>query len=109
MAAGEDELEALVGKGGGVHGILRCLGHLEQPGLGGERAIAADAIDRPVARRRQQPGAGAGGDAVSRPALGRDREGLLSGLLGELEAAEEADQVGEDSAPFVSKDLVENR
>jgi hypothetical protein len=42
------------------------------------------------------------------PALRRDRERLLSGLLGELEAAEEADQAGEDAAPFVAEDLVED-
>jgi hypothetical protein len=29
---------------------------------------------------------------VPRPALGGDREGLLSGVLGEIEVAEEADQ-----------------
>jgi hypothetical protein len=43
------------------------------------------------------------------PALGGDRERLLSGLLGKVEAAEEADQAGEDAAPFVSEGLLENR
>jgi hypothetical protein len=49
------------------------------------------------------------GRAVPRPALGGDRERLLSGLLGQLEAAEEADQGGEDTTPFVPEDLLENR
>jgi hypothetical protein len=49
------------------------------------------------------------GRAVSRPALGCDRERLLSGLLGQLEAAEEADQAGQDTAPLVAEDLLENR
>jgi hypothetical protein len=46
---------------------------------------------------------------VSRPALGGQREGLLSGFLGEVEIAEEADQAGEDAAPLVAKDLLEQR
>jgi hypothetical protein len=48
-------------------------------------------------------------DAVPGPALGRDRERLLSGLLGQLEAAEEADQAGEDAPPLVAKYLLEDR
>jgi hypothetical protein len=30
----------------------------------------------------------------------------LGGLLGEVEVAEEADQVGEDTAPLVAEDLL---
>ena len=47
--------------------------------------------------------------AVAGPALGRDRERLLGGFLGEIEVAEEADQAGEDAAPLVAKDLLEQR
>jgi hypothetical protein len=43
------------------------------------------------------------------PTLGGDRERLLSGLLGEVEVAEVADQVGEDTAPLVAEDPVEDR
>jgi hypothetical protein len=32
----------------------------------------------------------------------------LSGFLGEVEVAEEADQCGEDAAPLVAEDLVED-
>jgi hypothetical protein len=39
--------------------------------------------------------------------LGRNRERLLRGFLGEIEVAEEADQTGEDAAPLVPKDLLE--
>ena len=92
-----------------VHGVLHRLGHVEQPGLRGQRAVAADAVDGPVARRRDEPGAGVGGHAVARPALGRDREGLLRGFLGEVEVAEEADQRGEDAAPLVAEGLLEDR
>jgi hypothetical protein len=43
-----------------------------------------------------------------RPALGGDRERLLGGFLGEVEVAEEPDQAGEDTAPLVAEDLVED-
>jgi hypothetical protein len=43
------------------------------------------------------------------PALGGRRERLLGGLLGEVEVAEEADQDGEDAAPLVAEDLLEDR
>jgi len=33
----------------------------------------------------------------------------LGGFLGEVEIAEEADQGGEDAAPLVAKDLLEDR
>jgi len=33
----------------------------------------------------------------------------LGGFLGEVEVAEEADQPGEDAAPLVAEDLVEDR
>jgi hypothetical protein len=88
--------------------ILRCLGHVEQARLRGERPIAADAVDRAVARRRHEPDAGARGDAVARPALGGDGERLLRGFLGEVEVAEEADERREDPAPLVAEDLLED-
>jgi hypothetical protein len=42
-------------------------------------------------------------------ALGGDRERFLGGFLGEVEVAEEADQAGEDAAPLVAEDLLEDR
>jgi len=83
--------------------VLHRLGHLEQSGLRGQRALAPDVVDRAVARRRDQPGRGVVGGAVARPALGGDREGLLGSLLGEVEVAEEADQGGQDAAPLVAE------
>jgi hypothetical protein len=46
---------------------------------------------------------------VARPARSCHRKGLLGGLLGEVDVAEEADQAGEDTAPLVAEDLLENR
>ena len=109
MAAGEDQLQPLVGKGRLLHLVLHGLGHLEQARLLGERPIAAEAVDRAVAGGDRQPGARVGRRAVPRPALRRDRERLLRGFLGEVEVAEEADQRGEDAAPLVAEDLLEQR
>jgi hypothetical protein len=98
MAAGEDQLQPLVGKGSLLQACLLA-----------ERPIAAQPVDRTVAGGDRQPGARVGRRAVPGPALGRDRERLLRGLLGEIEVAEEADQAGEDAAPLVPKDLLEQR
>src|SRR5439155_25314921 len=86
-----------------------ALRHLQQAGLRDERPVAPDAVDRPVPRGGHEPGTGVRGGAVAWPPLGRDRERLLSGLLGEVEVAEEADQAREDAAPLVAEDLLEDR
>jgi hypothetical protein len=62
-----------------------------------------------VASRRHQPGARVAGDAVAWPPVGGDGERLLRGFLGEVEVAEEADQAGQDAAPFLAEDLFERR
>jgi hypothetical protein len=92
-----------------VHVVLHGLGDLEQTRLRRERPIAADAVDRAVARRRHQPQARVRRDPVARPAVGGDREGLLRGFLGEVEVAEEADERSEDTAPLLAEDLLEDR
>ena len=107
MAAREDELQSLVRDRRLVHVVLHGFRHVEQAGLRRERAIAADAVDRAVARRGHQPGAWIGWSPVAGPALGGDRERLLGGFLGELEVAEEADQVGENTSPVVAERLLE--
>jgi hypothetical protein len=93
VAAGEDELQPLVGdRGLVVHLVLHGLRDLEQAGLGGQGALAAQSVDRGVAGGPRQPGAGVLRRAVARPACRRDRERLLRGVLGEVEVAEEADE-----------------
>ena len=109
VAAGEDELEPLVGERGRVHVSSTASGTRSSARLRGQRAVAADAVDGPVARGRDEPGAGVGRDAVARPALRGDRERLLRGFLGEVEVAEEADQGSEDASPLVAEDLLEDR
>jgi hypothetical protein len=109
VAAREEQLEPLVWNRLIVHGVLHGLPDLQQPGLLRERAVTTDAVDRPVARRRDEPGAWIVRRPVPRPALGCGGERVLRRFLGELEVAEEADQSREDTPPLVAKDLVEDR
>jgi hypothetical protein len=71
--------------------------------------VAANAVDGAVAGRRHEPCSRVRGSTFARPTLGRDRERLLGGLLGEVEVAEEADQAGENTSPFVAEDLLQRR
>jgi hypothetical protein len=107
VAAGEDELEALVGEGRLVHRVLHGLRNVELARLLGQHALAPQAVDRPVARRGDQPRPRVGRRTVARPALRGRGERVLRGLLGEVEVAEEADQRGQDATPLVAEDVVE--
>jgi hypothetical protein len=109
VTAGEEQLQALIGDRRLIHLFLHCCGYVEQLGLLDERAIPPDPVDSSIPGGCHQPGARVVRRPFARPALGGDRERLLSGLLGQLEAAQEADQGGEDAAPFVSEDPVEVR
>jgi hypothetical protein len=109
MATREDELQPLVRKRRRSHRRLAVLVDSQQRRLGFERAVAPDVIDGAVARRRDEPRARTGRNAVARPALGGDRERLLRDLLGEVEVAKEADQGGHDAAPFLAEDLAGRR
>jgi hypothetical protein len=51
MAAGKEELKALVGDSGLVHLVLGGLRNFEQVRLGGEGLLAAQPVDRAVSRR----------------------------------------------------------
>ncbi len=108
VTAGEDELQALIRKTHSWHGALRGGLALQEDRLGRQGLVAANAVDGTVARRGQQPGPSVVGIPIAGPALGGDGEGLLSGLLGEIEVTEEADQGSDDAAPFVSERLLED-
>jgi hypothetical protein len=83
--------------------------NVELTHLRGERAVAADPVDRAVAGGGDQPRPRVLGRTVAGPALDRDRERLLRGFLGEIEVAEEANQGSDDAAPFVAEDVLEDR
>ena len=116
MAAHEDELQPLVGDGRLLqfarhpcltNSWVTGLRHVELADLRRQRAIAPDAVDRPVARGGHEPGARVLGRPVAWPALGGGGERVLGGFLGELEVAEEADQRREDASPLVAENVRE--
>jgi hypothetical protein len=89
VAAGEDQLEPLVGDGG-LLVVGELLGACEQLRLARERLLAPDPVDRRVAGRRDDPGARIARRSLARPALGRADEGVLYRVLGEIEVTEDA-------------------
>ena len=103
MAAREDQLEPLVRERRRPRIELVLLTGLGLPSSGvfvGERAVAADAVDRAVAGRVVTSHApGLGGTPSRGQRSRRDRERLLRGVLGEVEVAEEADERGQRRGP----------
>jgi hypothetical protein len=99
VAAGEEQPQAVVWERG-VHRVVGGAGGkpLQLAQLVLVAALAAQAVDGAIARRAHDPGAGAAGQAVARPALQCDHERVLDRLLGEVEVAEDADQ-GRDGPP----------
>ena len=104
VAAGEDQLEPLVGN----HGLLVLRvgrGQLLQPSeelrLACQRPLAPDPVDRPVARGRDDPRAGIRGRAVARPPLQGRCERVLHRVLGEIEIAEDAGKDGDAAGTLV--------
>ena len=93
----------------GVHRRLTRSVRDEHTELGGEDPFAADPVRGPVPSRRHEPGARVAGGAVVWPPVRSDGERLLGGFLGEVEVAEEADEAGEDAAPLVAEDLLEDQ
>ena len=110
VAAGEDQLQPLVRDGGGVvHDRLRWLDlelTREQLRLRGQDTLSAKAVDGAVSRGRDQPADGVGRFPVAWPALGRDRERLLGGVLGQLDVAEDPDQRRQHATPVLAEDGV---
>src|SRR5205085_1382961 len=106
MAAREDEAEAVVGDRAQV--VLLRGAQLFEPGeelgLPRERLLAADPVDRPVARARDDPSARIAGHACARPSLDSCCVGVLQRILGELEVTEDAYENREGTTPFLPKD-----
>src|SRR5919201_2574572 len=106
MTAGEDQPQPLVGDL--VHLVhaerLQGREHLD---LLPAAAVASEAVDRPVTRGRDDPGAGVGRDALGRPTLQRDREGVLDGLLRDVEAAGDPDERGDRASRLASERAID--
>src|SRR5579871_6101922 len=110
VRAGEEQLEPFVAEGRLlvlVGELVHGVGDLWELAAGLDPAIAPQPVDRAVARRDDQPRGGVLRRAGARPALGRDRERLLGGLLGAVEVAEEADHGGKHPPPLLAEDLLD--
>jgi hypothetical protein len=107
MAAGEDQAEPFVGQGRLLVVALQLREPLQELGLSLERSLSPYSVYRSVARRREEPGGRAIGDALEGPPLDRRCDRVLEGVLGELEVAEDADQVREDAAPLLAEDALD--
>ena len=102
MAGGEDQPQPLVGDRAHELGLLVVFVAAERSQLGLERdaaagppALGADAVERAVARRRDDPARGVVGQPALGPALERGEEGVLHRFLGAVEIAEDAGQDGD--------------
>jgi len=113
MAAGEAQLEPLVLDRAVVevdlvHGPGQPI-VLEQPALGVERPLAPQAVDGAVAPGGHEPGHRVLRRPVTRPPLGRDREGLLRGFLGEIHVTEDAAQGSQDAASLAPERTLDQK
>ena len=88
MTAGEDQPEPVVIDGAERLGRVVVGQHQSLPVLVVALVLATDPVDRLAIRRRGEPRAGVGRDAVDRPALDRGRECLGCRLFGDVEVAE---------------------
>ena len=97
VAAGEDQLEPLVGDR--AHRVV-ATERLEPRAARGRpaplsRLLAPQPVDRAAPRGQRDPRRRVGRHAVARPALERDDEGVLDRLLGAVEVAERPCQGGD--------------
>ncbi len=98
MAAGEDESQLVVRHG--AH-LLRLGLHMQQRSLFVAvfaASLTPQPIDRAVARRRENPAGRTRWHSLADPPLGRDDEGVLHCILGDVDVTEEAHQCC-DGAP----------
>jgi hypothetical protein len=110
VTAREDEGQAVVGDR--AHALLldrELIQACEQLGLARERLLASNPVDRAVPRRRDDPRTGIRRQPVSGPSLERGREGVLNGILGELEVAEDPDENRNGTAPLLAEDQLDRR
>ena len=110
VAAGEDQAQPVVGDGGIHFGLLVRGGgceRLELAHLVLQAARPSDAVDRPVAGGRDDPGAGVVRRTPLGPDLERDDEGVLHRLLGEVEVAEHPDERGDRPSRLLAEQAVD--
>jgi len=85
------------------------VGHQGSLVLGVALVLAADPIDRPVARGGGEPAAGVGRYAGLRPLLQRGHERLTRRLLCDVNVSEAADERGDQAAVLLAEDPLDGR
>ena len=114
VAAGEEQSQPVVADGGRIQwrgGVVLVIDVQSQRGLTGRGtgALATQMVERLVAGGGHQPGAGAVGGAIARPAFEGGRQRLLNRVLGEVDVAEEPGQGRDDASGLVAKDAGQRR
>src|SRR5438552_8057958 len=115
MATGEDEAQAVIGKihGVSINWIFRARGRvsfLQQTIVFFlTNPIAPHEVHDFAARHRGDPRCWIPWHATHRPVSKRGREGLLHGLLREVEGAANSDEAGDDDSGFLPKDRLNGR
>src|SRR5207249_1437554 len=107
MAAGEDEIEALVPGRPRDRWTARHRPLLEERELFAIACVATEAIDGFASRRRREPRPRIVGNAVARPAFECGHERVLYRILRDVEVAEEADHRRGDASHLVAHDAGE--
>ncbi len=115
MADGEDELQALV-RDRAHELVLLVVAAAERAQLGlegraalGPAPLGADPVDRAVACRGDDPGRRVGRHAALRPALERDEERVLHGLLGTVEVAEDPGEDRDRLSRFAPEQAIDEK
>jgi hypothetical protein len=106
MATGEDQPKTVVRHRSHLPlpRSIRLLEHREILEQLAASDVAAQPVDRAPPRRRGDPAARVGWQAVPRPAAKRHRERVLHGVLGDLDLPEEPDQGGHGPAGLLAED-----
>jgi hypothetical protein len=68
--------------------------------------LAPEPVDRAVPGGRRDPRTGVRRDSAGEPSFGRDREGLLDRVLGDVDVAEDTNQRRNRSPRLVPEDLL---
>jgi hypothetical protein len=108
MAAGEDETQPVVFDVfviflDGVVGVaVELAGQFAQGGV--EAGTAAEGVYGFESAGGDEPGAGVIGDAAAGPLFDGGPEGVVEGVFGQVEIAQDADEGGEDAAGFEAVD-----